>query len=348
MYNTRTTSGRFDTEAIRAGVDILALVESQLGPCPVQHGQLRKWNCPLHGEKTPSFTVYPHTQSWYCFGCHAGGNVIDWIGAYKGIGFKDACRYLENHMRSRPAMAVPRPPLPTSQPRPVADRWQRQALTLVKVSEERLWNPKEGREALNYLRQRGLSDETIRKARLGYNTGHKEERTDWGIPLDGYSDYVWIDNGIAIPFLSGGIPQRLTIRRYPTIKSANGDDQRYKVLPGSAKTLYNGHLLNPARPAILTEGVFDALSVQQEAGDLLVSVATDSTCGARTQEWIDKLAALPLVLVAYDADEAGDTASEYWLEKLPNARRLRPPQHDPNAMLEAGTDLRSWVQDALS
>lgn len=339
----------FDTRAIKENVNILALVESELGPYHAKQGQWYAWPCPFHSEKTPSFKVNPTTRSWRCFGaCQKSGNAIEWIGAYKSIGFKDSCRYLERYIRSHPTVAVSRLPAPPSRPRPVADRWQRQALALVQASEERLWNPRAGQEALNYLRQRGFSDETIRKARLGYNTGHKEERTAWGIPLDGYTDYVWIDNGIVIPFLTGGTPQRVNIRKYPKIECASRREHKYKVLSGSASTLYNEDRLNPARPAILTEGVFDALSVQQAAGDLLVSVATDSIGGARTQLWIDRLAALPLVLVAYDADEAGDRASEYWLEKLPNAKRLRPLLDDPNAMLEAGTDLRSWVQDALS
>jgi len=338
----------FDTKTIKENVDILALVESELGPYHSHHGQWYAWPCPFHSEKTPSFKVNPATRSWRCYGaCQKSGNAIEWIGEYKGIGFKDSCRHLERFMRSHPPIAIPRPPMPTSKSKAVTDLWQSKAVSLVKASQPNLWSSV-GAGALAYLRQRGLTDETIRNAHLGYNIGHKEARNGWGIPNNGYDDYVWIDNGIIIPSISKGVPQRITIRRFPKVVDASGVDQKYKILSGSDNTLYNGELLDPTRPAILTEGIFDALSVQQAAGDLIVSVATDSTGGARTPEWIDRLAALPLVLVAYDADEAGDTASGFWLDSLLNAKRWRPTLDDPNAMLQAGVNIRSWVQDGLS
>ncbi len=50
--------------------------------------------CPLHGEKTPSFVIYTKNNSWYCFGCHEGGNPIDFIMKLKGCEFKEAVRIL--------------------------------------------------------------------------------------------------------------------------------------------------------------------------------------------------------------------------------------------------------------
>lgn len=349
MFDTRTTDGKFDTQAIKATVNMLALVESDLGPCKRHNGQWHFWPCPFHAERTASFAVNPSTRSWRCFGaCQESGFAIEWVQKYKKLGFKDTCRYLEGFMHSQPAVSTPRPPVAKVQCGPSKAVWQSSALALVNKCQRSLWQASAAANALAYLHERGLNDETIRSAQLGYNTGHREERTAWGLAHDDYSDYVWIDNGIVIPFLANGIPQRITIRKFPKIVTAAGEELKYKILSGSANTLYNGHQLVPSRPAILTEGVFDALSVQQQAGDLLVSVATDSTGGARTPEWIDKLAVLPLLLLAFDADEAGDTASEFWLEKLPNARRLRPSLDDPNAMLQAGMNLRSWVQNALS
>jgi DNA primase len=59
-----------------------------------KYGSRYKANCPLHHEKTPSFTVYPDSQSFYCFGCGEGGDVIDFIIKLKGIAFKEALAYL--------------------------------------------------------------------------------------------------------------------------------------------------------------------------------------------------------------------------------------------------------------
>ena len=50
--------------------------------------------CPLHGEKTPSLKVYPGDSGWYCFGCHAGGDVLDFVRLYFGLSFPAACEKL--------------------------------------------------------------------------------------------------------------------------------------------------------------------------------------------------------------------------------------------------------------
>ena len=60
-------------------------------------------NCPFHSEKTPSFTVFPDTQSFYCFGCGAGGDVITFIMKAENLDFMDAVRLLAE----RSGMEVP-------------------------------------------------------------------------------------------------------------------------------------------------------------------------------------------------------------------------------------------------
>jgi DNA primase len=75
----------------------------------------------------------------------------------------------------------------------------------------------------------------------------------------------------------------------------------------------------------------------------VATVATGATGGARRMHWIARLALCSAVLVAYDADTAGDTAAAYWLERLENARRWRPYWGDANEMAQAGADVRAWV-----
>jgi hypothetical protein len=53
------------------------------------------------------------------------------------------------------------------------------------------------------------------------------------------------------------------------------------------------------------------------------------------------------VLIAFDIDEAGDTASAFWLSKLPNAKRLAPLAHDVNDMLTGGHDIQAWIMEAV-
>ena len=93
----------------------------------------------------------------------------------------------------------------------------------------------------------------------------------------------------------------------------------------------------------MVEGELDALTIEQEAGDLVTAVATGATGGARRMHWLARLALCSVVLVAYDADAAGEAAAGYWLEVLDNGRRWRPYWEDVNAMAQDGADVRAWV-----
>jgi 5S rRNA maturation endonuclease (ribonuclease M5) len=93
----------------------------------------------------------------------------------------------------------------------------------------------------------------------------------------------------------------------------------------------------------MCEGELDALTIQQHAGDIITPVATGSTSGSRSDKWIARLTACSTVLVAFDADKAGDEAAKWWIKTLPNARRWRPFWKDANAMAVSGADIRVWV-----
>ena len=75
----------------------------------------------------------------------------------------------------------------------------------------------------------------------------------------------------------------------------------------------------------------------------MTPVATGSTGGARRMHWLARLALCSVVLVAYDADAAGEAAAGYWVEVLDKARRWRPYWEDANAMAQDGADVRAWV-----
>ena len=118
--------------------------------------------CPFHGEKTPSFTVYPETASFYCFGCGAGGDVITFIKRIENLDYIDAVKFLAD----RAGMKMPE--------NDVNDAASRLRLRILEANREaarwfhsNLYTP-DGRVGLEYFRSRGYTDQTIRRFGLGY------------------------------------------------------------------------------------------------------------------------------------------------------------------------------------
>ncbi len=118
--------------------------------------------CPFHGEKTPSFNLYPETSSFYCFGCGAGGDVITFIRRIENLSYIDAVKLLAD----RAGMTVP------EQDRNDAGAKQRMRILEANREAARLFHAclysSGGREALEYYYSRGYTDATIRHFGLGY------------------------------------------------------------------------------------------------------------------------------------------------------------------------------------
>jgi len=262
----------------------------------------------------------------------------------RGYGKQEALKYVGWKPRdgSEPKFIIPRHVLlgkvnPTHEA--PCQAWQSSAKAFVKYCTDILWS-EQGQGPLDYLRSRGLKDETIKAAELGYNPaellrpGVKWEREK---PVK-----LW--QGIIIPWFIGEDLWRITIRDEKVAEGSN----RYKQVVGGSNGLYMGFSLHYDRPVIITEGEFDALSIAQEAGHHVSVVATGSTEGAHTARWLAALARKDLVLVAFDAEEKGDIAAQWWLDRLENAHRLRPWWEDANKMLQDKIDLlNDWILPAI-
>jgi DNA primase len=142
----------------------------------------------------------------------------------------------------------------------------------------------------------------------------------------------------------------IEIRRPLTpAQTAQGDIKYVSIKGGSKQVLLGAELVGADKPVVLVEGAFDRLAIHQAAADLVTAVAAGSTIGARQSTWLTRLATRP-VLVAFDADDAGDEGAAWWLNTLGDrAVRWRPDPgyKDPAAMLQAGADLRAWVEAGL-
>lgn len=118
--------------------------------------------CPFHGEKTPSFTVFPSTASFYCFGCGAAGDVITFIKRIENLDYLDAVKFLADRAGMK---------MPDNQ---VNDAASRMRMRILEANREAarfyhhyLYSP-EGRKGLEYYYSRGYTDKTIRHFGLGY------------------------------------------------------------------------------------------------------------------------------------------------------------------------------------
>lgn len=141
---------------IKSRLDLVELVQSyvRLSKAGVNWKAL----CPFHSEKTPSFVVSPSRQIWHCFGCGAGGSAFDFIMRIEGLEFQDALELL-----ARRAGVM----LRREDPKLRSERTRLYQLleAAAKIYEATLANT---RVPSQYLKQRGLSDETIKMWRLGF------------------------------------------------------------------------------------------------------------------------------------------------------------------------------------
>ena len=133
---------------------------------PLKQKGRRYWGCcPFHNEKTASFSVDTEAQMYYCFGCHKGGTVINFVMEMERMEFMDAVRLLAD----RAHMEVParsRRPGDSAESREERDRMYEANRDAARFFHDLLWTP-EGAEALNYLYGRGLNDADIRHFGLG-------------------------------------------------------------------------------------------------------------------------------------------------------------------------------------
>lgn len=315
-----------------------------------------------HGQTHDSLVVKPEEQVYFWNSRRdKPGDVYTWLMELNGWTFAEALADVAHRAgvdlkqdRSQPARSPPPRPLNPRTARPLSPppaAWQKRGRELLAAAQANLWS-EAGRPGLDELHRRGLADSTIHWAGLGWNPADIwDEPAAWGFSG---GNKVWLPRGITIPWRSGGQLWRIRVRRLDV--DLGQGDSRYispRVYPEGKRpavdheALYNADALARGHPAILLEGEIDCLTVAQAAGDLVAAVATGSVSGSRRPRWLARLARASTVLVALDADQAGDANARYWLQVLPNARRWRPFWDDANQMARDGVDLRAWIKAGL-
>ena len=161
-------------ERVRAASDIVDVIGSVL---PLKRaGANFVALCPFHKEKSPSFSVNPHRQIFYCFGCHKGGDVFSFIKEYENLEFPEAVRRLAERAR-----------IPMEYEQGGGDREERSLKeNLLQIHEQitirwhqALANDAGGQVARDYLTRRGVTDEAIKLFRLGFAPDDWEDTVNW-------------------------------------------------------------------------------------------------------------------------------------------------------------------------
>ncbi len=313
-------------------IDLKSLIESRAPTrlvCKSRISEQYAGTCPFCGGRD-RFLCWPYREhpGYFCRGCGRTGGPVRFLMDYEGKAKWEALQELDLQNENE---YHPLPPTYMTHVASPGKIWQETGRALCHASQQCLWSHR-GAAGLAYLHGRGFTDATIREAMLGYCPGLSMTGEQWGIQ----TSRLIIPRGIVIPWYSGGQLWKITLRLG---KSA---DHRYEQVLGSQECLFNADTISNEKTTILYEGVFDALSGQQLAPEL-AHVATDDVQKCRSARWIARLCLASRVLVAYDADEAGDRESAFWTRTLPHASRWRPWAKDTNAMLEQGLDLLEWL-----
>jgi len=152
-----------EIDAIKSRLNIVDLIGEYVRL--QKAGNSWKACCPFHNEKTPSFTVSEDKQFWHCFGCGKGGDVFTFLMEIEGLTFREA---LEN-LAQRTGVELPKYQSSGENYAPDKKNKLLEILELATLFyEKQLWEGMGKNKALNYLRERGLKDETIKEFRLGY------------------------------------------------------------------------------------------------------------------------------------------------------------------------------------
>ena len=321
------------TDTIRAFFSDLEKVtdDEYCGPCPWCGGRDR-------------FRVWTTTGRYWCRQCELNGDEIQFLRDFKGMNYVEACEWLGREpkpMKSNDTAAQGHTWAP-KQAKPVpGDKWQARCLQLISNHEGLLCQYKTAKDWLKS--ERGLTDETIRAARLGWAYSDIWlDRADFGLEQviskkTGKPKKAWIPAGLIIPYFSDGQVVRVRVRR-----NNPGEGDRYILLSGSdTRPMVWGA---DKKIFIVVESELDGLLVHQSAGDVVGVVAMGSA-QARPDASLDKrLRNADLILNSLDADEAGaKEAWRFWWQTYHSDRWPCVAGKDPGEMFNAGFDIRAWV-----
>ncbi len=277
--------------------------------------------CPFHNEKSPSFSVSPDKQMYYCFGCGAGGNVFTFIQEYENYSFPEAMKFLAERA------GITLPEKEYSQEERRAQDLRTRILNVNKMAAKYYYyqlRTENGRQAMEYLKNRRLSDETIRSFGLGYSNKYSNDLYLY-LKKQGVSDELLRESGLMNVDERKGMYDKFWNRVIFPIMDVNnrvigfggrvmGDGKpKYLNSPETAvfdksRNLYGLNVARTARKKsmLVCEGYMDVISMHQ-AGfkNSVASLGTALTTqhASLLKRYTDE------VILTYDSDGAGIKAA---------------------------------------
>ena len=277
--------------------------------------------CPFHNEKTPSFTVVPGKNMYYCFGCGAGGSAVTFLMKYNNSTFTEALQELADRAGIT---------LPVRELSEEAGKREKHRQDLLAVNKEtatyyyKLLRSRRGERGMRYFAGRQLSPETLNKFGLGFADGSRNDLTAY-LRKKGFSDDLILESDVALFNEKQGVHDRFWNRVMFPIQDVRGrvigfggrvlGDSKPKYINSSDTEIFdkgrNLYALNLARRSkkdylILCEGYMDVIAMHQ-AGfiEAVASLGTAFTPGQASllHRYTNR------VLLAYDSDGAGVRAA---------------------------------------
>lgn len=305
-------------EEVRMRNDIVEVIGSYIKLKRV--GSTYMGLCPFHQEKSPSFAINPARQMYKCFGCGVGGNVITFVMEYENYSFPEALRSLAE----RAGVDLPEQEMTEEQKKQAGIK-----MALLEINTKaaryyyaRLKSP-QGRTGYEYLRDRGLSDQTILHFGLGY-TGQGGNELYQYMKKEGYGDSILKETGLFKIEEKGAYDKFWNRVMFPIMDVNNRvigfggrvmGDAKPKYLNSPETRLFDkgSNLfglcyarLSRRKGLILCEGYMDVIAMHQAGFDN--AVASLGTAFTEQQAGLIKRYTEEVLLI-YDSDEAGVKAA---------------------------------------
>lgn len=313
---------REEIQAIRARHPIEEVIAAHVELRPAGRRLVARCPLPGHEDASPSFSVYPEEQHFYCYGCNRGGDVFAFLQLVEGVSFREAVERLESHGGSITPRRVPAPPPARTPQSHSLDEASFELLTAAAevYHTSLLLNP----EMLAYLVGRGITLETIRRFRLGYARGDDLAKyfrfRGWDLQLAKELGLVtergeFFRERIILPERRKGRAIYLIGR-----KTRKYQEVKYLGLPGVGKPLYGLEMSQGSKEVFIVEGAFDLLTLVQWGYPAVALLGSHLK-----SEWKEELAFARRVFILTDSDEAGRAAAHRLADSFRERAIIVPP-----------------------